>query len=288
MAGTHREEVIVVKRLLVLVLLALTMCPVPGAGQEAPIGEPSVGTASAIPMVGAGLTVTARTDKATAEVPIGDVMKVSFRTSAEALCYVIVVGTSGKSDLLFPNKKETDNKVAADVERTIPGDPSYRVRVAGPPGKEVVIVLACTKAIPVYENLSLIAPRKVAGALTMTGAVGRDLTLESTANPGATEAPVDLEPFLAELERAGHVTRGQDLAHAVLVLTVKDPAAAGTPPSVGAPPPVAPGGEMLPAVAEPLPSEDVPASAVPASPSDPAPSVPVTPSDPASPVPATP
>lgn len=122
------------KRLLVLVLLALTMCPVPGAGQEAPIGEPSVGTASAIPMVGAGLTVTARTDKATAEVPIGDVMKVSFRTSAEALCYVIVVGTSGKSDLLFPNKKETDNKVAADVERTVPGQPSCRIRNAGPPG----------------------------------------------------------------------------------------------------------------------------------------------------------
>lgn len=258
------------KRLLVLVCLALATSVLPAAAQDAPTDVPSVGTASAIPVPGAGLTVTAWTDKAGGEVPVGELLKVSFRTSAEARCYVIAVGTSGKSDLLFPNKKETDNKVAADVERTVPGEPSYRIRIAGPPGKEVVIVIACTKALPVYENLSLIAPRKVAGALTMTGAVGRDLTLEST-TPGAaaTEAPVDLEPFLAELERAGHVARGQDLAHAVVVLTVKDSVAVAPPPSAA--PPLAPEGGLAPAVAEPLPIEEVPPLAAPESPAPPSP-----------------
>lgn len=254
------------KRLLVLVCLALATSTLPAAAQEAPIDTLPVGTASAVPVPGAGLTVTAWTDKAAGEAPVGDLLKVSFRTSAEARCYVIAVGTSGKSDLLFPNKKETDNKVAADLERTIPGEPTYRIRIAGPPGKEVVIVLACTKALPVYENLSLIAPRKVAGALTMPGTVSRDLTLEST-TPGAaiTEAPVDLEPFLAELERAGHVVRGQDLAHAVVVLTVKDAVASAAPPSAAAPP-LAPEAGLVPAVAEPLPIEEVPPIADPASP----------------------
>lgn len=276
-AGARLEEVTVVKRLLVLVCLSLLAFPLPGAGQEVPPVEPSVGTASAVPVLGAGLTVTAWTDKPAAEIPVGDLLKVSFRTSAEAQCYVIAVGTTGKSDLLFPNKKETDNRVAADVARTIPGDPGYRIRIAGPPGKEVVIVLACTKALPVYENLSLIAPRKVAGALTMTGAVARDLTLESTTPGGATEPPVDLEPFLSELERAGHVTRGQDLAHAVMVLTVKDAIAAATPASPAASAPAAPEGGILPAVAVPLPIEEVPPTASPAPPVEPAPPAPTTP-----------
>ena len=212
-----REEVSVVKRMLAVVCLALMLFPVPGAAQEVPVDAPAVGTASAVPVTAPGLTIAAWTDKAAGEASVGDVLKVSFRTSAEAQVYVIVVGTSGKSDLLFPNKKETDNKVPADVERTVPGYSSYRVRVSGPPGKEVVIAVACTKALPVYESLSLIAPRKVAGALTMTGAVGRDMTLESTTPGGAGAPPADLEPAPAELERTGHVPRGREPSAADVV-----------------------------------------------------------------------
>jgi hypothetical protein len=237
-----QEEAHPMKLLMKLALSALTAAAV--LAQEVP----PVGTASAVPMVGENLTVTAWTDKTPPEAAVGDVLKVSFRTNAEALCYVVVVGTTGKSDLLFPNKKESDNKVAPDMERTVPGQAGYRIRVAGPPGNEVVIVVASRKAIPVYESLSLIAPRKLAGPLTLSGAVSRDLSLEADA---AAQAPVDLEAFLAELERAGQVARGRDLAHAVVVLKVKEGAGPGAAPEAAAPPP--PSGEptALPPTGEP-------------------------------------
>lgn len=199
--------------------------PDPGvaATDPAPVASATDAAGSAAPT---GLAIKAHHDKASGEAAVGEAIKVSFEAATDANVYVIGVGTSGQSDLIFPNKKESSSRVVGGVERTVPGpDARYRVTVSGPPGVETVIVLACTKEIDVYKHLSLIAPRKQASALTLTAPpmtlANKDLNLvEDPAGPNGT---VRLDEFFAALEREEHVTRPRDLACTVFTLTVKGP-----------------------------------------------------------------
>lgn len=197
-----------------------------------PETSPGASTAaSPVAPPAAGLRLRAWTDRTGQEVSVGESLKISVQPTADCYAYVICVGTSGKSDLLFPNRKEPDNRVGGGQERAVPGNAAgYRVAVAGPPGTETLLVLACARQLDVYPHLSLIAPRRTASALTLTGQpttlANKDLVLEG--DDSGPPRTVRFEDFLAEVQRTGHVTLDRDLAVVVVNLNVK-----------GATPPVA-------------------------------------------------
>lgn len=167
-----------------------------------------------------GISLKARIDR-TGEVAVGESISVTVQPAAACYVYILCLGTSGQSDLLFPNKKETDNHFTAGQERTIPGPTAgYKVQVAGPAGTESVIVIASTKPLDVYQHLALIAPRKQAEALTLvdpsTVLAQKDLSLVAT--PAGS---VHLDDFFTALERTGQIAARKDIAHTILTLTVK-------------------------------------------------------------------
>lgn len=167
-----------------------------------------------------GISLKARIDR-TGEVAVGETISVTVQPAVACYVYILCLGTSGQSDLLFPNKKETDNHFTAGQERTIPGPTAgYKVKVSGPAGTESVIVLASARPLDVYQHLALIAPRKQAEALTLvdpsTVLAQKDLTLVATP-PGS----VHLDDFFAALERSGQIAARKDIAHTILTLTVK-------------------------------------------------------------------
>lgn len=94
---------------------------------------------------------------------IGD--EIVLRFTAERDCYVTLlnVGTSGKISVLFPNQFQPDAWVqAGQTYRTgEPGAMPFRIRAAGPPGRELV------KAIATMEPLDvdgLLSPPPASGA----------------------------------------------------------------------------------------------------------------------------
>lgn len=69
-----------------------------------------------------------------------DFLEFSVETNRDGYLYVFQVGSDGKTfNLLFPNKVDTDNRVAAGIQR-LPRA-SWALRSAGPPGKNSLMAL---------------------------------------------------------------------------------------------------------------------------------------------------
>ncbi|MCD6507176.1 caspase family protein [Candidatus Poribacteria bacterium] len=78
---------------------------------------------------------------------IGDTVKITVQPERDCYITVLDITTSGKAYVLFPNQYEKENLVRAGQRFTIPSVGDYEIEVGGPPGIEMVKVIATTKPL---------------------------------------------------------------------------------------------------------------------------------------------
>lgn len=111
---------------------------------------------------------------------IGDSMTLKFKTNQDCYITILDVGTSGKVNILYPNRFSGGNKIIAGKTYSIPGpDDGYAIRVEGMPGIEVV------RAIATMTPLSMTQPdfSKEAGVFKQVenpASLTRDLNIVAT------------------------------------------------------------------------------------------------------------
>ncbi len=83
----------------------------------------------------------------------GENIEIFFR--ANKSCYVAIynIRTDGKITLLFPNKYDTNNYIAPNVNYKIPISTKYSFKVSPPEGKEFIQIIASTGIIPLLQQL---------------------------------------------------------------------------------------------------------------------------------------
>jgi hypothetical protein len=89
----------------------------------------------------------------------GEVMKVNVHSDLDAYLYLFYVTAEKKTLLLFPNFVQKDNKIPAGKQVDIPAaDARFRMRVAAPFGKEVLLAVLTRQPLKVkgleVENLT--------------------------------------------------------------------------------------------------------------------------------------
>lgn len=74
-------------------------------------------------------------------VPRGTEIRLEIVIDSSCYLYVLNIGTSGSATMLLPNEYERNNFVHANQTYHFPGK-NYGFKIQGPPGKEVVQVMA--------------------------------------------------------------------------------------------------------------------------------------------------
>lgn len=87
---------------------------------------------------------------------IGDEVVFFFKTNKDCHLTLINVGTSGKVNVIFPNKHQHDNLVKAGVEYRVPAEGSaYMFRIDRPAGNDLV------KAVATLDNVPLLPEQDI-------------------------------------------------------------------------------------------------------------------------------
>ncbi len=83
----------------------------------------------------------------------GEKLEIFFRANKN--CYVVIynIRTDGKITLLFPNRFDQNNYIAANVNNKIPISDKYSFQVTLPEGKEFIQIIASTGMIPLLQQL---------------------------------------------------------------------------------------------------------------------------------------
>lgn len=79
-------------------------------------------------------------------VPRGFEIRLAITADTSCYLYIINIGTSGVTKLVFPNEYESDNYLAAGHTHYLPGE-HYGFRVEGKPGKERLQILAFSRQL---------------------------------------------------------------------------------------------------------------------------------------------
>ncbi|HCP32156.1 TPA: hypothetical protein DIT45_02780 [Candidatus Acetothermia bacterium] len=81
---------------------------------------------------------------------VGENIIITYATNSDAYVYICEADPSGRLSLVFPNARETNNRVAAGTH-TLPGG-GYRLRVSEPPGQETLYAFAATSRLPNFPT----------------------------------------------------------------------------------------------------------------------------------------
>lgn len=108
-----------------------------------------------------------------------------IRSSHAGHVYLLMVGSDGKTfDLLFPNRKDTDNRIEAGASLALPR-PSWRIRAGGPAGENHLLALV-TDAPRDFSSLEL----RAAGPFSIAAVTpGNTRGLRVAADQGPACAP---------------------------------------------------------------------------------------------------
>jgi hypothetical protein len=127
----------------------------------------------------AGSEVEAWVDRPERTYAVGQQLKVFVRPRQTSYITVLNVGTSGRVAVIFPNFHQRDMKVRAGQTVSIPGNrANWTIDVVGPPGVEVVKVIASRQPLKLPEILKLTSatPEQPLLSLDRSGEeVARDL-----------------------------------------------------------------------------------------------------------------
>jgi hypothetical protein len=147
------------------------------------------------------IALSAQLDKADATYRVGDKLGLTVTATADVYLTVLTVGSSGRVSVLAPNAHQKLVHARAREPVSIPApDAPYAVRVGGPPGFELINIIATTEPVDLLAH----EPSGPAGAFR---------SLEAQAGTLARSLPLDLERMLQK----GYVV-------AVLAIRVIDPA----------------------------------------------------------------
>lgn len=139
-----------------------------------------------------GLKVTASVDHPDHTYTVGDHVVLSVKTDQDAYVTVLDVGTSGKVHVIFPNRFQRDNRVAAGQIVQIP-DPraNFAFQVQGPAGSELIKVIATQNQQPLFaeDSTEPAGPYRVVKALAP--AVTKDLEVTLREQHGNRWAEVE-------------------------------------------------------------------------------------------------
>lgn len=152
------------------------------------------------------LVVSAWVDRTDNNYKPGDALQLFVRANQDAYITIVDVGTSGKVHVLFPNKYQKDNRILAHQVLQIPGaDASWRVKVGGPPGQELIKVIATLKpdAVINHERLAELGPlyQYRDTAQTLTRDLGVELNERHRGGSATFEQIVRILPETGQLSR---------------------------------------------------------------------------------------
>jgi hypothetical protein len=103
-----------------------------------------------------GLAVDAWVDRPERTYTVGQRLKVFVRPKETSYITVLNVGSSGRVAVIFPNFFQRDMQVSAGQTVKVPADGAgWRIEVAGPPGVEVIKVIASREPLRLPELLRL-------------------------------------------------------------------------------------------------------------------------------------
>jgi hypothetical protein len=137
----------------------------------------------------AGSAIEAWVDSPERLYAVGQQLEVFVRPRQAAYITVLNVGTSGRVAVIFPNFHQRDMQVRAGQTVKIPADGAgWKIDVAGPPGIEVIKVIASREPLTLPEILTLAGTTPVAPLVTLGRSgeeVARDLVAQIEAPSGA-------------------------------------------------------------------------------------------------------
>jgi len=71
-----------------------------------------------------------------------DTMRIQVNSDRAGYLYILTAGSDGKTiDMLFPNKLDQDNKIAANSAMSLPRKSNYAIKLAGPAGRNSLIAI---------------------------------------------------------------------------------------------------------------------------------------------------
>ena len=108
------------------------------------------------PAGGDGLEVLAWVDQPDYTYASGEDVQVFVETNKDAYVTVLNVDPAGETTVLFPNRYQSDNFVAASRTLQVPDrDAGFRIVVSGGVGAELLKVVASTEPVPLFETRQL-------------------------------------------------------------------------------------------------------------------------------------
>jgi hypothetical protein len=135
------------------------------------------------------IIVSARADRSDATYRIGDQLSLRITSNADVFLTILSIGGSGKVNVMIPNATEMLLRASAGRPIEVPAPSGrYAVRVQGPPGLELIKIVATTEPIesPVSGvgalayDLPRILERRLANGYTVADVVIR---IVDAANP---------------------------------------------------------------------------------------------------------
>jgi len=149
---------------------------------------------------------------------MGQQLKIFVRPSRTSYITVLNVGTSGRVAVIFPNFHQRDMQVRAGQTVSIPaGNADWRIDVAGPPGVEVIKVIASKEPLRLPEILKL-AGSTLEQPLVSLGRSGEEVARDlvpQVADPagGATAQPGGVRSLLVRVVQRGASSSFRTPAH---------------------------------------------------------------------------
>lgn len=136
------------------------------------------------PAGGGGLEVLAWVDRPDYTYASGEDVQVFVETSKDAWVTVLNVDPAGETTVLFPNRYQSDNFVAAGRTLQVPGrEAGFRIVVAGGVGAELLKVVASSEPAPLFEARQLAAAGDFQVVRAQPAGLARSLTVAMTNEP---------------------------------------------------------------------------------------------------------
>ena len=163
------------------------LAPPAGAPPASPAAAPATGDKDLTPVQRpmadlaapqSGLKVTAWVDHPDKTYSFGERVVLNVKTDQDAYVTVLDVGTSGKVHIIFPNRYQRDNRVAAGQVVQIP-DPraDFAFQVQGPAGSELIKVIATQGQQPLFADDSVEPAGPYKALKAPAPAVAKDLAV---------------------------------------------------------------------------------------------------------------
>jgi hypothetical protein len=190
-----------------------------------PAAQPAVQPVA--PPVAGGLAVDLQLDQGIEGMYIPE-QSLSLKISVSEDCYVTIidVGTSGKANVLFPNKAHSPNNFIKKGQiYTIPENNTYTLKAKSPYGDEYILAIASRKNVDVVPYLGAVVLPTIMYVTPQGKQVSsKDISLEANPTAVPQETPLNIQafqPFYATVSQAINVPVGPDFGTAICRVKIR-------------------------------------------------------------------